>query len=342
MQYYIQRIVRNSTELEAYKKDTVEANALQIEEQVNLAKVHARVEAIRIAPEEARVELLDQLFTEAQTIKNGLEIVNRNVIVGFTELIKNNTSLQEKVDFMKAELAKVNEEVAVVKAERLAREARKAKLAQKKEREPREPIKEEQYNNLLATIGFEMTFEAARMRITLALLFITGFRIGEVRKLLLRDIKSIFDSQRPCVALTTLKGKKYRTAHLSALGKRKIKPRKEDFRFILKHQKGDLDTHMFGNKKDHSRVTREYITKEINKMLKPLRTIYNGYYTSHSFRSGFIQYLWEETGDIELVRQELCHAKSDTTKDYIKDLSDRELSARISRVGLEEEEDEID
>ena len=53
---------------------------------------------------------------------------------------------------------------------------------------------------------------------------------------------------------------------------------------------------------------------------------------SHSFRIGYISQLWEDSRDIEFVKQTIGHRKLDTTSAYVKSLSDLERQERIENI----------
>ena len=54
--------------------------------------------------------------------------------------------------------------------------------------------------------------------------------------------------------------------------------------------------------------------------------------SSHSFRIGYITQLWEDSKDIEFVKQSIGHRKLDTTSAYVNQLSDQERQKRIDQL----------
>ena len=52
----------------------------------------------------------------------------------------------------------------------------------------------------------------------------------------------------------------------------------------------------------------------------------------HSFRIGYITQLWEDSKDIEFVKQSIGHRKLDTTSAYVNQLSDQERQKRIDQL----------
>ena len=54
--------------------------------------------------------------------------------------------------------------------------------------------------------------------------------------------------------------------------------------------------------------------------------------TSHSFRIGYITQLWEDSKDIEFVKQTIGHRNLDTTSAYVNKLSDQERQKRIDQL----------
>ena len=54
--------------------------------------------------------------------------------------------------------------------------------------------------------------------------------------------------------------------------------------------------------------------------------------TSHSFRVGYISKLWEDTKNIEFVRQSIGHRRMDPTSSYVEKLSDQERQERTLQL----------
>jgi len=63
--------------------------------------------------------------------------------------------------------------------------------------------------------------------------------------------------------------------------------------------------------------------------------------SSHSFRVGFITELWRDTNNIEFVWQAICHAKIDTTSQYVENLSKKERQDRMLEISVDKVKSEV-
>ena len=175
-------------------------------------------------------------------------------------------------------------------------------------------------------------YTAARLRIALCLLTITGIRVNELLPLKVHQLKTLLTEG--WIAIDRSKrGPASHKAYLSKQGKQILKSRKKDFDllYLLKEDK----SYIFTSQLDHNKhIRREQITKDINKIMplvsKNLPDQPN--LKSHSFRTSFITQLWKDTNDIEFVRQVIEHSKLDTTSSYVQDLSEKERQERMSEV----------
>jgi site-specific recombinase XerD len=332
------KAIKPETGLSIAAADAGPAWLIQADEEKALDDYHQRIHAVVGEP-------VEEDEKDVVTLKGGIELVNKTVTVGITKVLEANKGLKEQLTAQDEkltiqgeqlkELAKVTEELNVMKAQREEREARKLKQQKRKRVEQNDPLELKHYDSLLSCVGSTMSFNRARLRLALGLLFMTGLRVGELVNTSFNDIRTMFDSQRPFVRIRRTKGGKSRTALLSAQGSKISKARRADYQLVLDHQNKDMDSLIFAKEKDHSQVSREYITREINKAVKQLEIIYNGRFTSHSFRRGYINFLWQNSGDLELVRLAVGHAKVATTGIYVKPLSNDQLSDRLQNIGAE-------
>jgi len=114
-------------------------------------------------------------------------------------------------------------------------------------------------------------------------------------------------------------------AFLTQEGKKVVKERERDFKFIF-HMKTP-DSYVFTSELHHDRMLRrETITREVNRVMRSVsRSLPDQpFITSHSFRIGYISKLRKDTKDIEFVKQSISHRRLDTTSSYVDKLSDQE------------------
>lgn len=200
----------------------------------------------------------------------------------------------------------------------------------------RDPVTPEIYQALInateAGIISYNGYTAARLRVTLCLLTITGIRVNELLPLKVHQLKTLL--AEGWIAIDRSKrGPASHKAYLSNQGKQILKFRKKDFD-LLYFLKED-NSYIFTSQLDHNKpIRREQITKDVNKIMalvsKNLPDQPN--LKSHSFRTSFITQLWKDTNDIEFVRQVIGHSKLDTTSSYVQDLSEKERQERMSEV----------
>lgn len=138
------------------------------------------------------------------------------------------------------------------------------------------------------------------------------------------------------------KGKANKKAFLSKKGKIFIQHIREDIITLIHHYGQNLEKltedqqkqiYLFSSadKKGLQKLTRPHFTRQINAFLsnveflkeKDLRI------TSHSFRKGYITHLWEQTKNIEFVRQVIGHSNITSTSLYVQRLEDKEIAGKI-------------
>ena len=168
------------------------------------------------------------------------------------------------------------------------------------------------------------SYTAARLRVALCLLAITGIRVNELLPLKVYQLKTLLTESWIKINCSKQGPSNYK-AYLSKQGKQILKDRQKDFD-LLYRLKEDR-SYIFSSQLDHNKhIRREQITKDINKIMKLVsenRTDQPNL-KSHSFRTGFITQLWKDTNDIEFVKQSVGHRKMDSTSSYVKELSDQE------------------
>lgn len=214
--------------------------------------------------------------------------------------------------------------------------SRKEARANRKRLPKRDPITSEIYQALINATEVAVTryngYTAARLRVALCLLAITGIRVNELLPLKVSQLKTLL-AENWIKIDRSKRGPLSHKAYLSKQGKQILKSRQKDFDllYLFKEDK----SYIFSSQLDHNKpIRREQITKDINKIMalvsKNLPDQPN--LKSHSFRTSFITQLWKDTNDIEFVRQVIGHSKLDTTSSYVQDLSEKERQERMSEV----------
>ena len=284
-----------------------------------------------------------KLESQLELLLHGQEINREELRVGFRQLADQNRFLslqnQQLLDLnqeLKQQLETVVEELNQIKQERQEKAARKEVWANRKRLPKRDPVTPEIYQALIDATEADITrytgYTAARLRVALCLLTITGIRVNELLPLKVHQLKTLLTEG--WIAIDRSKrGPASHKAYLSKQGKQILKSRKKDFDllYLLKED----NSYIFTSQLDHNKhIRREQITKDINKIMalvsKNLPDQPN--LKSHSFRTSFITQLWKDTNDIEFVRQVIGDSNLDTTSSYVQDLSEKERQERMSEV----------
>src|SRR5210317_2265078 len=208
------------------------------------------------------------------------------------------------------------------KRERLIEEKRE-KRKNRRRLPKREPITVEIYDSLIQSsrnLKSSNLYQSVRLRLALALLFVTGIRISELLPLKMKQVGSLFINH--WITIDRVKrGPANHKAFLTKEGSRIIQERRSDFEFMQLFK--DDDSYIFTAENSQKPLAREAFTNLINKFIKDYarKMDRNPNLSSHSFRVGFITQLWRDTNDIEFVRQAIGHSKIDTTSQYVENLS---------------------
>lgn len=283
-----------------------------------------------------KVNQLAFLITENQSeTKNILKQGFVGIALQNEELYKQNQELKEqlkildtKVQFLSQELQKKLEEERLAEEKRLRRKNRK-RLPK------REPITKEIYQFLIKeaeSLPYSNSFRGARLRLGLALLLVTGIRIGELRTLKMSQVKTLFE--KSWIAIDRKKrGPASHKAFLTKEGKIILKDRRKDLEMVS-YFKTD-HSFIFTAQDSQKPLGRDAFNNIINRFIRSSATKLEGQplVRSHSFRIGFITQLWKDTNDIEFVRQAVGHVKIDTTSKYVERLSDQERQNRMFELG---------
>ena len=246
-------------------------------------------------------------------------------------LAKQNQELLDSNRHLSDQLKKVVEELAIVKKEREEKEIRKKARANRKRLPKRDPITREIYEQLITSI-IGSNYKNARLRLAILILTICGIRVNELLPLKVEQLLTLVESNWISINRSK-RGPSSHKAYLTALGKKLMDNRRQDFEIIFTMK--ELDSYVFTSEKSHCKpLRRDTLTKEINLSLRNLSKNLpdNPNLTSHSFRIGFISQLWRDTGDIEFVRQAIGHSKLESTSSYVENLTDEDRKLRMEQI----------
>jgi integrase len=161
---------------------------------------------------------------------------------------------------------------------------------------------------------------------------VTGIRIGELLPLKVGQLETLL--KEGWISIDRLKkGPANHKAFLTSEGKKIVKARKRDFKFLFVMK--DKDSYVFtSDRKPYQMLRRETITMDVNRVMYSVSSLLPSKpnITSHSFRIGYISQLWKDTKDIEFVRQTMGHSSLNSTSSYVNQMGDEERQNRISSI----------
>ena len=226
---------------------------------------------------------------------------------GFVGLAIQNAELKEQNKALEDQLNQLQEQFRIVREELEERKERERLIEKKKEKRKnqkrlpkREPITIEIYGSLIQssqTFKYSNLYQGARLRLALALLFVTGIRISELLPLKMNQVESLFTNHWISIDRTKRDPANHK-AFLTNEGSRIMRERRSDFELLQLFKKSD--SYIFTAENSKKPLAREAFTNLINKFLKDCsrRMDRNPNLSSHSFRVGFITQLWRDTNDI--------------------------------------------
>lgn len=275
--------------------------------------------------------------TQSQTnkvLKQGfgvLALQNAQLLEDNQELKDRLTILQKQLEIISAQLHVKKKQEKLIQENELKRRNRHRLLK-------REPVRTEIYNFLInqtETIDYQNRYRAARLKIALTLLAVTGIRISELLPLKMVQIKTLFSQS--WIVIDRLKKPASHKAFLTSEVIKLIFNRGKDFEFLFnfKDENSYLVTAEYSDKPLERESSTNLINQFIRHSAKEMEEQLN--LSSHSFWIGFITKLWRDTSDIEFVKQTVGHAKITITSLYIEHLSDDERKRRIKHISSPEE-----
>ena len=278
----------------------------------------------------------ERLRSDMALILEGQKINQKDLRLCFITLAAQNKELLESNKELNDQLKAVLKEFDELKKDQEEKASRKKARANRRRLAKRDPVTPEIYNALIDATKSNIinynNYTAARLRVALCLLAITGVRVNELLPLKVHQLKTLLTKSWIKIDRSK-RGPTKHKAYLSREGKHILKSRKKDFDLLYLFKEDN--SYIFSSQLDHSKpIRREQITKDINRIMSLVSKNLSGQpnLKSHSFRSGFITKLWKDTNDIEFVRQVIGHSKLNTTSSYVQDLTENERQERMSEI----------
>jgi integrase len=290
-----------------------------------------KIQNIEKFNEEENKLIYGKIDSQLDLLLKGQEFNQQELRLGFIGLAKQNSELLDLNQRLNQQIKIVMSELNVMKKKREEKVKRQEKSAKRKRLPKRDPINSEIYN-LLIKESEGPNYIAIRTRIAICLLTVTGIRIGELLPLKVSQLETLLNEG--WISIDRLKkGPLNHKAFLTAEGKKIVKARKRDFKFLFLMK--NKDSYIFtSDRKPNQMLRRETVTIDINKVMycvsKGLPD--RPQITSHSFRIGYISQLWKDTKDIEFVKQTIGHRSLNSTSGYVSNMTDQERQNRISGI----------
>ena len=238
-------------------------------------------------------------------------------------MLQNQKRFEEKLTKQTNTIKRLQAELQEERNKQAEKAAQRLKYRNRTKREVMQPILLVHFTEAIKLIGPELNPLAARLRLAITLLFLTGARVNEIRKVEIKTVSNLFEKQRPYIEIVRQKGGTRAKTFVSKYGSEILKNRRQDYE-ILKSVLKEGGIYLFQSRKEDKPISREHFTKSINKVLKKLGAQFDMHFTTHAFRRGWITQLWKDTQNIELVRQAIGHKDLKTTSIYTGMLSDTE------------------
>lgn len=234
----------------------------------------------------------EKIRSDLALILEGQKINQKDLQLCFIKLVTQNNELLESNKKLNDQLETVVKELYEIKKEREEKVSRKKARANWKRLSKRDPVTLEIYQALInATESGIINYNgytAARLRVALCLLTITGIRVNELLTLKVHQLKTLLAEGWVKIDRSK-RGPASHKAYLSKQGKQILKYKQKDFDLLYLFKEDS--SYIFSSQLDHNKhIRREQITKNINKIMGLVSKNLAGQpnLKSYSFRTGFI------------------------------------------------------
>jgi site-specific recombinase XerD len=243
-----------------------------------------------------------QFFIDFQNDKNNKlsEILAQNKM-----LYKKNLELQNNLTF-------IEEEIAIMRKQRLETEQREQKRQNAKKQQLRDSITPDDFNSILALVK-SPGFVPARKRAAFILLYYTGLRVSNLLNLFVNHIKDLLDKGKTYLSLNK-GGASRHSISLSFIGRKRLNNHLTDFTQLMR-DKGGNDPLFTTQNQLNKPISRSSFDNELNQVLKKASLALDKNIRTHSFRATIISELLETT-PIHVVKDFMGHRDIKTTVQY--------------------------
>ena len=265
-----------------------------------------------------------------------LETVIDNQVTQAAEAKEQYESLYSKYLQIQRDLEKVLEESLIAKEARESKEARKLAYNSRKKVALREVITEENLTLILSLVRGRSSFQVSRRRLGLILLYLTGLRVSNLLLLTIQNVRDLFSEGRIKISLIKGGAPRFDLVVSSKDRKHLAKNYQIDLANLSRNTgNNDASALLFTNEAGIC-LSREYLDKELNKILQKASILLHKHLRTHSFRASYVTDFLE-VHDLHEVQELVGHKSITSTLEYrrsrlsIKDRS-RMLKERPNRL----------
>lgn len=241
-------------------------------------------------------------------------------------------TMVEKQDATAAQIQRLSDIVQGIKTHLEKKRGKKSQT-----RPLRDEMKYELYQALMNTPASRYTrhahLERARKRILFTLLYYTGARVNELRKLTYNDVMGVVKEGRLKLVLQKQKDAIVRV--LPTVGREEMEKLVPDIDFVFKEQGYTFlgQSHKKAGQVMHEKAWIGYVNREVKKVKKALNV--SDTLSSHSFRVGFVTRQLKHA-DSHSVAKLIGHKNIGTTIKYNRYVVEEKRDREILDKGYEE------
>jgi len=246
-----------------------------------------------------------------------LGLARQNANIG-AALAEQNRTLYEQNRKLETQVSFLVQEAKTLKTQREAKESRRHKRLNATKQKQRDAATPEQFNTIMQ-IASENTYNHARIRVALLIMYFTGLRVSNLLNLTVQHVQDLLEKQEITISII----KRGPTRHSLIIGnaaKNAFENARPDIH-LLSSNKEPQDFFFTpapnrSNQANKQPLARETFDRQINQVLRKASALIGKHFRSHSFRATFINTLLEAGIPIHKVKEIVGHSSIKSTAAY--------------------------
>ena len=283
------------------------------------------------------VRFFDAWLTESRenhgVVVTKLETVIDNQVTQAAEAKEQYESLYSKYLLIQQDLERVLEESLIAKEARESKEARKTANKLRKKAPIRETITSADLKLILSFVKGRSSFQKARRRLSLVLLYMTGLRVSNLLNLTVTNVNDLFRLGKTKIRLIKDGDPRFNLVVSNKDRRHLVKDFIGDFTELSRHKNGLC---LLITSQEGTSLGREYLDEELNVILKKASIQLEKHLRTHSFRASYVtDYL--EIHDLHEVSQLVGHDSVSSTNAYNRNrlsIKDKKRLLKDRPIGL--------